>query len=77
MVQSGNRSETGLIVITYPVQFVLECIMVDMKSLCKEFDKIFTRIWNSIHDKIRYIKNRSKFKHILHDQYTYLHRVLC
>ena len=60
MVQCGNRSETGLIVITYPVQFVLECIMADMKSLCKEFDKILTRIWNSIHDKIRNIKTQIK-----------------
>ena len=38
MGQSGNRSETGLLAITYPVQFVLlEFVIADLKSLCKEF----------------------------------------
>ena len=36
MVQSGNRSETRLFVITYPIQFV-EFVKADLKTACKEF----------------------------------------
>ena len=38
MVQSGNRNEAGLFIITYPVaSLFLKFIMADLKSLCKEF----------------------------------------